>query len=361
MNDKKPFDNIMLFLIRNSFLFTVLIMCLVHVTLLTIAWYAKADTIVYINIISVIVYLFCIILCKYGHITPVYLSVLFEVCIYVEVSVYYIGWQCCSYCFLFAIVPIVIYFGSFIFSNRKRWIIVVSLCLIFLEYSVLFINYSKSVPVYAVSDGVRSVLTIFSAFVMFFSMIFYNAIYIYSSENEMNILEKENEQLSVDAKNDILTDMLNRRGFKPKVDELIKNASKETFSVAFCDIDDFKRVNDSYGHECGDEVLKHISGIIKKEMGDCDICRWGGEEIVILMKGYDLNKAVDRMENVRKIIESVPTAIYNKHIPVTITIGVAEYDDKYKESDSIIKVADERMYYGKQHGKNIVVFKDTDV
>ena len=85
----------------------------------------------------------------------------------------------------------------------------------------------------------------------------------------MNTLEKENEQLSVDAKNDILTDMLNRRGFKPKVDEQIKNAAKETFSVAFCDIDNFKRVNDSYGHECGDEVLKHISRMIKKEMSDC--------------------------------------------------------------------------------------------
>ena len=360
MKDKKTVDNIMHFLIHNSFLFTVVIMCMVHATILAIAWYAETEPIVWFNVVSVIVYLFCIILCKFGHITPVYVSILLEVCIYVEVSVYYIGWQCCSYCFLFAIVPIVIYFGSFIFKDRNRWLIVLSLALIFLEYSILYIHYSKAVPVYVVSDGVRNVLTIFSAFVMFFSMVFYNAMYIYSSENEMNTLEKENEQLSVDAKNDILTDMLNRRGFKPKVDELIKNSSKETFSVAFCDIDNFKRVNDSYGHECGDEVLKHISGIIKKEMSDCDICRWGGEEIVILLKGYDLNKAVDSMENVRKIIESEPTVFYNKHVPVTITIGVAEYDDKYKESDSIIKVADTRMYYGKQHGKNIVVFKDTD-
>lgn len=360
MNEKKAVDNLMHFLIHNSFLFTVVIMCLVHATLLVLAWVAKADTIVLFNVLSVIVYLFCIILCKFGHITPVYVSILLEVCIYAVVSTYYIGWQCSSYCFLFSIVPIVIYFGSFIFKDRKRWIIVFSLALIFLEFSILYINYSAAVPVYMVSYRMVSLFTLFSAFVMFFSMIFYNTVYIYSSEHEMNTLEKENEQLSVDAKNDILTDMLNRRGFKPKVDEQIKNAPKETFSVAFCDIDNFKRVNDSYGHECGDEVLKHISTIIKKEMSDCDICRWGGEEIVILMKGYDLNKAVDSMENLRKIIESVPTVFYNKHIPVTVTIGVAEYDEKYKESDSIIKAADERMYYGKQHGKNIVVFKDTD-
>lgn len=360
MNEKKAVDNVMHFLIHNSFLFTVVIMCLVHATLLVLSWFAKADTIVLFNVLSVIVYLFCIILCKFGHITPVYVSILLEVGIYAAVSVYYIGWKCCSYCFLFSIVPIVIYFGSFIFKNSKRWIIVLSLGLIFLEYSILYIYYSETAPIYAVNDGLVSVFTIFSAFVMFFSMIFYNTVYIYSSEHEMNTLEKENEQLSVDAKNDILTDMLNRRGFKPKVDEQIKNAAKETFSVAFCDIDNFKRVNDSYGHECGDEVLKHISRMIKKEMSDCDICRWGGEEIVILMKGYDLNKAVDSMENVRKLIETVPTVFYNKHIPVTITIGVVEYDIKFKESDSIIKVADERMYYGKQHGKNIVVFKDTD-
>ena len=64
------------------------------------------------------------------------------------------------------------------------------------------------------------------------------------------------------------------------------------------------------------------------------------------------------MEYVRKFIESTPTIFYNKRIPVTVTIGLMEYDPSYKTSEEVIKVADERMYYGKQHGKNILICED---
>jgi diguanylate cyclase (GGDEF)-like protein len=132
------------------------------------------------------------------------------------------------------------------------------------------------------------------------------------------------------------------------------------FCVAFCDIDNFKRINDSYGHDCGDEVLRHITKLIKNEMTGCPICRWGGEEMVILMKDYDLAVAKEKMEYVRKCVETNPTVFYNKRISVTITIGLEENKDIYKTPEEVIKVADERMYYGKQHGKNIVIYKDEE-
>ena len=74
------------------------------------------------------------------------------------------------------------------------------------------------------------------------------------------------------------------------------------FCVAFCDIDNFKRVNDSYGHDGGDEVLRHITKIIKREMQGCSVCRWGGEEFVILMRDYDFAVAKEKMEYLRKVI-----------------------------------------------------------
>jgi diguanylate cyclase (GGDEF)-like protein len=199
---------------------------------------------------------------------------------------------------------------------------------------------------------------IFTTFVMVFSIAFYNTIYIYSSEYEKVGLEKENEKLIVDAKEDALTGLLNRRGFIPIVESLMKGDIRNNFCVAFCDIDNFKRVNDSYGHDCGDEVLRHIAKLIKREMTNCSICRWGGEEMVILMKDYDFEVAKHKMEYLRKCVETTPTVFYNKRIAVTITIGLEEYKETHKEPDDVIKVADERMYYGKQHGKNVVIFED---
>ncbi len=135
---------------------------------------------------------------------------------------------------------------------------------------------------------------------------------------------------------------------------------KHHFCIAFCDIDNFKRINDSYGHDCGDEVLRHISWMIKKEMHGCAICRWGGEEIIILMKDYDMVVARQKMEYIRRSIESTPTVFYNKRIAATITIGLEEINDTYEEPEDIIKVADERMYYGKQHGKNILIYEEME-
>ena len=76
------------------------------------------------------------------------------------------------------------------------------------------------------------------------------------------------------------------------------------------------------------------------------------------MRDYDMNVAKEKMEYLRKSIENSPTIFYNKRISATITIGLEERREKHREPDDIIKVADERMYYGKQHGKNIVIYKN---
>ena len=354
----KTFEKVMHFLVHNGFLFTVGVMCLVHVTLLVIFSVAGVTPLVEFNIVSVIVYVFSLLLCKYGHIMPVYVSIIAEVTMYTIVSTHYIGLRCGTYCFLFSIVPIIIYFGAFLFKGKQRWNIVLMLVINFTVFIVLYIRYISIRPIYDMTLATRLTLVIFSSFVMVFSTIFYNTIYIYSSELDMKNLELRNAKLSADAKEDVLTTLLNRRGFLPLVEPLMSEEKSAEFCVAFCDIDDFKRVNDSYGHDAGDEVLRHITTLMRKEMQGCDICRWGGEEIVILMKDCDLESAREKLEILRKNIETIPTVFYNKQIFVTITIGLERYMDSYNNPEEIIKVADERMYYGKQHGKNILVFED---
>ena len=356
MKDRGILDKTMHFLVHNSFLFTVVIMGLVHVTLLAIAWLAKANVLAYVNVLSVVVYLFCIVLAKFGHMLPVYLSIFLEVTVYSVVATHLIGWDSGSYCFLCSIIPIIIYFGCFLFKGSKRWIIVTELIIIFALYVFLYVRYVEAKPVYELHYLTRTILMVFASFVMIFSMIFYYGMYIYSSESEMGNLEQRNKQLSADAREDVLTNLLNRRGFLPLVKSLMHDDHANRFSIAFCDLDNFKRINDSYGHDCGDEVLRHVTKLLKREMHDSEICRWGGEEFIILMRDYDLKAAVEKMESIRKIVEETPTVFYNKHVNVTLTIGVEENKAVYQEPEEVIKVTDERMYYGKQHGKNIVIF-----
>ncbi|WP_034447932.1 GGDEF domain-containing protein [Butyrivibrio sp. AE2032] len=350
--------NMFSFLVGNAYSFTAGVMGLVHFVLLITFWLSGVMPLVQFNVLSVVVYIFCFILCRTGHLLPVYASIILEVTAYTVVSSYYVGLKCGTYCFLFSIIPIIIYFGSSLFKGLQRWGVVLMLILNFLTFTVLYISFSNVPPVYEVSETARVFLVIFSAFAMVFAILFYNAMYIYASEHEVTILQQKNRELSADAKEDALTKLLNRRGFLPMVKELMNNRRGKRFCIAFCDLDDFKRVNDTYGHEAGDEVLKHITRIITDELHGCDICRWGGEEIVILMRDYDLDTARVKLETLRKNIASDPTIFFNKEILVTITLGVAENKNSYKEPEEIIKVADERMYYGKQHGKNILIYED---
>ena len=348
------------FFVNNAFSFTVGVMGFVHAVLLVVFWIAGVMPMVIFDAFSVVIYTFCYILCRVDYILPAYASIILEVTIYSVVSTYYVGLRCGTYCFLFSIIPIIIYFGSSLFKGKQRWGVVLMLVLNFVMFAELYICFFNIPPVYTVSAPIMLFLVVFSAFAMVFATLLYNAMYIYSSENRVTILEQKNRQLSVDAHEDELTSLLNRRGFLPLVKSFMNSDEGDHFSIAFCDLDDFKRVNDSYGHEAGDEVLKHITQVIRQELPGCDICRWGGEEFVILMKHCDMVNAKGQLERLRKTVESNPTSFFSKQIFVTLTIGLEEYNESYTEPEAVIKKADERMYYGKQHGKNIVVFEDND-
>ena len=356
--NEQIFGRTLRFFTKNSYSFTVAVMGAVHAVLLLIYLVAGVMPLVFINFLSVVVYIFCFILCRFGIIYPAYISVILEVTFYSVISTYFVGLRCGTYCFLFSIIPIIIYFGSKVFKGKGRWNVILMLFLNFATFIVLYIRFFNAQPVYEVSAPIMLILVIFSAFAMVLATIFYNAMYIFASENTVVNLEEKNRQLLADAKEDALTSLLNRRGFLPLVQALMDGKKAEKFCIAFCDLDDFKRVNDSYGHEAGDEVLKHATMMIKQELPGCDICRWGGEEFVILLKDCDIAAAKSKVERLRKTIESNATSFFGKQIFVTTTIGLEEYNNKYKAPEEVIKKADERMYYGKQHGKNILIFED---
>lgn len=177
-------------------------------------------------------------------------------------------------------------------------------------------------------------------------------------------LENEYSKLERDLIHDHLTGLKTRRYFEERVEEIISSLKsseheerKEGFynlGVLFCDIDNFKKINDTHGHKEGDRVLKNVSEIITNNVRASDIVsRWGGEEIVVGLFGSDEIEVAKKAEEIRNDIEQ-----QMKERNVTLSIGIAFYEEG-SSMDLIIKQGDEAMYFAKKSGKNnIKTYKD---
>jgi two-component system cell cycle response regulator len=141
---------------------------------------------------------------------------------------------------------------------------------------------------------------------------------------------------------------------------LIEQAAARGKSLAalVLDIDYFKAINDTHGHDAGDDVLRDFALRIKRSIRGIDLaCRYGGEEFVIVMPETDMAVAAMVAERLRRRIAADPFAIAQgaKHIPVTISIGIAGLRGKEDSAAKLLKRADEALYRAKRDGRNRVV------
>lgn len=158
------------------------------------------------------------------------------------------------------------------------------------------------------------------------------------------------------TKTDSLTGMYNQISFHQFMDELLAHHAQFHFSIqmAIFDIDNFKRVNDTYGHRAGDEVLKQISELIKNEITADDFAaRYGGEEFIVLFVGKPMEKTVGLVEEIRKKIESISYRVLEGE-GVTVSIGLQEYEAK-SGKEAFFEKADTLLYDAKRNGKNQVM------
>lgn len=159
---------------------------------------------------------------------------------------------------------------------------------------------------------------------------------------------------------DPLTGLYNRRflnEFLHKELELSKRYHRQ-FSLAILDIDDFKKLNDTYGHVAGDTVLKAIAKIMLKNIRDSDvISRYGGEEFVVVMPEIGKETAVRAIERLRKTISNEKILLFDgSSISVTISAGIASYPDDADSSVDLLIAADDRLYKSKREGKNRTIY-----
>lgn len=189
-------------------------------------------------------------------------------------------------------------------------------------------------------------------------------------DREIKRLNAEIERLKKLVVEDELTGILNRKGINEDLNALFNEAmafqSKKhkrkfhigNFSMIFIDVDDFKKINDVYGHNVGDEVLKKIAQFLEKKMRSIDVVgRFGGEEFVIAMLGANEDESYEKAEDIRKSIKSDLNIKKYKGLKVALSIGVASVDKtKPKSVEELIAYADKAMYEAKHNrGKDNVV------
>lgn len=177
------------------------------------------------------------------------------------------------------------------------------------------------------------------------------------AEARIRELEQELEEVSELVREDQLTGALNRRGLDETLDRELKRAdrSKLPVSVALLDIDNFKHLNDSLGHQAGDRALIHLTKVIKETLRPADtVGRYGGEEFLIVLPDTDLNAAVEAMQRLQRDLTKKFFLHNNERILVTFSAGVALRGED-EEAEDLIGRADKAMYQAKQAGKNRVM------
>lgn len=155
------------------------------------------------------------------------------------------------------------------------------------------------------------------------------------------------------SQTDALSGLYNRRYMNKRLEEEIMKYQRygTAFSVLLLDIDYFKKINDTFGHDKGDLVIKKISSLMQKHIRNTDICaRWGGEEFLILASNSDLTGAIKLANNLKELIENSDFEINNK---VTVSIGVSSMN-KYLAQESLLKLVDNALYKAKEKGRNRV-------
>ena len=261
-----------------------------------------------------------------------------------------IGWNSGIQHFLFVLVLI-----DLIFTCRNRWnqcAVVLFLCVIRLALYFYCRMYAATIQLQIFYD---IFLQVFTTVAVFFMLYLNGMMLARDSQIIERKLMKYNKELQRAANTDMLTKLWNRLFLMQYMEK--KVASPDIFlSIAIGDIDFFKKVNDTYGHECGDEVLRTLAAVFKKEMeGHGVVARWGGEEFIFVFEGVNGDEAMMLLDHLQRVVRDTVINYEGLQLKVTMTFGLVEYDTKLR-LDENINIADERLYIGKEEGRDRIIY-----
>ncbi|MCM1328591.1 MAG: GGDEF domain-containing protein [Ruminococcus sp.] len=287
-----------------------------------------------------------------------------EITIHAVLATVHLGYD--TYFFLYAMVELSISAYMLFFTCDKKIfsrMIIIFLCvsLTALAGCQVYLSFKPPVFTWFFDRTLSPELLDFMRFINILSctivVFLFSLLFVIEINSLIKQLKAAYDKMNYTAMHDSLTGLYNRHSLKDFFESLDESGNE--YCVALGDIDNFKKVNDTYGHDCGDEVLVTVSDIIKDSMAEQDLaCRWGGEEILIIMRGTR-EDCLGRMNSIRSKINSSVVETGNSNIRVTMTFGFADCHEvensEKNHMDSIVILVDGRLYKGKNSGKNVIV------
>ena len=293
---------------------------------------------------------------KKGHHLSVIMIVLLELSVMSVITTVFVGWDTGFSNLLFACITASFYFPLVVKTEKRNMLSLCFCILILLCYFVCYLLTSILIPITPLSRSWTILFFIFNTLLSMALMVTFSFLFVWELMSKQRLLQQQNDQLDELAHKDPLTHLLNRRSMNELIETHMDNLKKtgRRFTIVLGDIDNFKSVNDTYGHEAGDMVLVAVSEIISRNVGPSDlVSRWGGEEILILLSD-PLEAATLTTDRIRKRIDENIVSHEGQDIHVSMTFGAAESIPGFR-IEHLIQQADDKLYYGKKHGKNQVV------
>lgn len=337
--------------------FSVIIysVALVHFFLFLVFGYFKVYPLFIFNIISVTTYLSSSILIRKDALWPVYYITYFEIILHSFVTVIIIGWNFGFAQYIVGLIPVG-YYICYTMTTSRHKMVIANCSALFATASFLSCKMISHYITPAYESNMLSwelIMYILNSICTFIFLIVFSLIFLSEIRWSQTQLSHQNAILEKLASIDPLTGLYNRRSMDVFLNQALEADSG--FSLIMCDIDDFKKVNDTYGHDFGDIVLREISQITTQQVKNNGyVCRWGGEEILIIINSSSKEYVTRIAENIRRNVANHVFELNNRWIRCTLTLGVSIFRDGDTLEDTISN-ADYNLYRGKRNGKNRVV------
>ncbi|MCM1525027.1 MAG: GGDEF domain-containing protein [Ruminococcus sp.] len=341
---------------------------LIHTVFFLVFALSKIYLLMTVNVVSIIFYIAGAYKCGTDdfekHALKWVVMVYGEITFHAVLCTIHLGYD--TYFFIYAMVELAVSAYMLFFACGKKIfskMIIIFMCLSLTSLAGCQIYFTFKPPLYewffkrTLSDGVVSLMRLMNIVFGTFTTFVFIVMFIIEINSLIRQLNGANDKLTYTAMHDSLTGLYNRHSLKDFFEALAESGSE--YCVALGDIDNFKKVNDTYGHDCGDAVLIKVSDIIKDSVKERELaCRWGGEEILIIMLGSH-DECLDRMASIKERINSSIVKADSSTINVTMTFGFADCHEVEKNGknlmDSIVILVDGRLYKGKNSGKNIII------
>jgi diguanylate cyclase (GGDEF)-like protein len=168
-------------------------------------------------------------------------------------------------------------------------------------------------------------------------------------------MEHLNEELKIASRVDGLTGLYNRRYWQERFEDVFKLCKRrdKPSTAMMLDIDHFKRINDTYGHQAGDKVIKMLAQLIQRCVRETDLAgRYGGEEFAIILTDSKVESAAVVAERIRQLAQRLEVEHEGQTIRFTISIGLAQFERDFKGSMAWLELADQALYEAKENGRN---------